>query len=135
MCPAADVEAHRQWTVDNPTIEELADRLHLTYHQLYALMRELHVTGQQNVKGGDIRLTPADVTRLEGEHGRRRQLRDRTVPVNVAATQLDVPLLVVEDLLRRGHLEEIPGFVGGPRMVCRESLARYVGRRVVALGA
>ena len=135
MCPAADVEAHRQWTVANPTIDELAGRLELTYHQLYALMRELDVTGQQKVRGGDIRLTPADVVRLEAEHDRRRQLRSRTVPVNVVAMQLDVPLLVVEDLLRRGHLEEVPALADGPRGVCRASLERYGERRGVVLGA
>jgi hypothetical protein len=57
------------------------------------------------------------------------------VPVNVVAMQLDVPLLVVEDLLRKGHLNEVPALAGGPRVVCRASLERYGEWRGVVLGA
>lgn len=130
MCPAGDVEAHRSWIADHPTIEALATDLGMTYHQLYALMRELNVTGVQTVKGGDIRLAPDDTAMLRAEQARRWELAARAVPLNVAAAELDVPLLVVEDLLRQGLLEEAHDFGRTrQRLVTRTSVDQYARRR------
>lgn len=136
MCPAEDVEAHRGWLADYPTIETFAADLGMTYHQCYALMRELNITGLQKVKGGDIRLTPHDIAVLRAEQARRQDMAARAVPLNVAAAELDVPLLVIEDLLRQGLLEEAHELGRTrQRLVTRTSVEQYARRRAGATAA
>jgi hypothetical protein len=130
MCPADEVEAHRRWLSEHPTTDDLAEELGLTYHQLYALIAELDITGLQRVRGGDLRLTPGAVTRLRSEQSRRQRLAERAMPLSVVAVELGIPVLTAETLLRRGVLMLDPeSSTSRERQVTRESVEAFAATR------
>jgi hypothetical protein len=130
MCPADKVEAHRRWLSEHPTIDGLAEELGLTYHQTYALISELDITGLQRVRAGDLRLTPRAVTRLRNEQSRRQHLAERAMPLSVAAIELGIPVLTAETLLRRGVLILDPeSSTSRERQITRSSVQAYAATR------
>jgi hypothetical protein len=98
------IEQHNARLRETPTIAELAVELGLGYHQLYALMRELGVNGEQSIRGGEIRLREQDADGIKRELERRAQLARVSLPVALVAEQLRLPVLTIETLIRQGIL-------------------------------
>lgn len=133
MCRAEDVETHRVWLLDNPSIDELADQLAMSYHGLYALLRSLALTGSQTAMGGDIRLSPADVATVRAAKDTRALILRDAISLSAAAVELGLPVLVLETLLRRDVLV-LDDEATTPRMryVTRASMAAYISARLTS---
>jgi integrase len=112
-----DVQAYVTRLRDTPTITDFANELGLTYHQLYGLMRQLGIAGEQAVRGGDIRLNANDVAAIRAELDRRARLAQTAMPVAVAAERLRLPVLTIETLLRQGVLH-LDSEATSPRRRC-----------------
>lgn len=133
MCRPAGLDEHRQWLADHPTIDQLSDELGLTYHQLYALIGELDLPTVQRRKGGEVRLLPEAVTRARQEQDARRQAGERAMPLSVAAVELGAPVLLLENLVRRGVLSLDPeASTPRERWVTRASVLAYAATRAAS---
>jgi hypothetical protein len=124
-----DVEAYITETAEGTTVDELAGRLGLSYHQTYQELKRLGLVSNKP-SGQRVMLTERQVSAVEEEQERISALHRRAVRVTEAARMLQKCERTVRGYLTANTLETDPETdSSGARFVTRTSLERALEER------
>lgn len=111
------------------TLSELADEHGWTYHQLYALARELGVLTETQTNGRRTTLADGQARLIAAEVERRETIERTAMCVTEATMVLDLSVKHVAELIKQGFLHVTPGPTHrSPRYVTRSSVDAYLER-------
>lgn len=109
----ADVEDHVR--SQGCTIQQVADELGATYHQIYQLLIRLQLMPTRLHPGTPIRLTSDDLELVRAELRNCAEVHNQAVHVSRAAQLLHLSVTSVDTLIRQGKLTTVPA-PNGARM-------------------
>lgn len=104
----ADVDVYLA-SIAGTTIDELAEDLGWSYHQVRGALLELELWPADHVKGRPVRLDGDAAAALRAEATRRRTLSAQVMSLADAADDLGLPVTSVETLVRQGVLKIADG--------------------------
>lgn len=126
----SNVWATRDRLAERVLLPDLAEQLGLRYHELYHMVRRLHLNLELYPGTREYQVTPEAANALRIEHERIRALHRRSMKLAAAARQMKVAASTASLLARRGDLVIDPETdSSGAMFITRDSVERcWVGR-------
>lgn len=107
-------------------LKDLSEELDYSYHALLRLARQLDLVDSYRAVGEAIRLDATGADRLRREVKERAEMLSAVLTIAEAAKELELEIITVETLVRRGSLDLVRGAPGSnKRYVSRVSVEAF----------
>lgn len=125
-----DVIVYRDRFIDWWRIEDLADKVGATYHQVHSAVQRLGLSTTKDEYSRQLLLTTEQADEVIGEFARIEALRQRAVPASEVARVLNASLSSIHLWVKIGRLEvDAESDASGKVFVTRASIQNELDRR------